>query len=334
MAKIEYLTTGLRGYLDFSDIFVLLATGDGSKGGYFSLTGSGYNDSTTAAVTGANNSKIVIGANFQSVDNISYENSTVNHTTSALKFTGNGSVSFAAQTGSTTLGKESALTDSKIRLSAKNTLGNVVYSYYTGHDRSAYTIWATDTLTIDSDLAAVLDATASTAVDKVYNDDGASFKGNTTGHTANAAALKAKTVQLEKNFTGILTSYASFKAKNSDTESVKATVISGNTAMASGIFADSMTVVGQFGKKNGSERIGTISATLTADLDASKNAEGSNGSLTNNTLGVYGLNITNDLNLTTIDAVISAGMNSVTLKTAGTQDKTMVDASGNKLETL
>lgn len=334
MAKIEYLTTGLRGYLDFSDIFVLLATGDGSKGGYFSLTGSGYNDSTTAAVTGANNSKIVIGANFQSVDNISYENSTVNHTTSALKFTGNGSVSFAAQTGSTTLGKESALTDSKIRLSAKNTLGNVVYSYYTGHDRSAYTIWATDTLTIDSDLAAVLDATASTAVDKVYNDDGASFKGNTTGHTANAAALKAKTVQLEKNFTGILTSYASFKAKNSDTESVKATVISGNTAMASGIFADSMTVVGQFGKKNGSERIGTISATLTADLDASKNAEGSNGSLTNNTLGVYGLNITNDLNLTTIDAVISAGMNSVTLKTAGTQDKTMVDASGNKLETI
>lgn len=335
MGKIEYLTTKLNGYLSFNDIFVLLATGDGSRGGYVSLTGSGYTDSKTAAVTGANNSKIVIGANFQSVDNISSVNYTVNHTTSALKFTGNGSVNFTAQTGSTTLGKNSALTDSKICLSAKNTLGgDVVASYYTGYDRSAYTIWATDILTVDSDLSAVLKATASTSVDKVYNDDNVTFKGNTKGHTANAAALKASTIQLEKNFTGNLTASASFVAKNSDIENVKATEISGNTAMASGFFADSMTVVGQFGKKNGSGRTGTISATLTATLDASNNADGSNGSLTNNTLGAYGLNITNDLNLTTIDAVISAGMNRVILKTAGTQDKTMVNASGNTVETI
>lgn len=335
MGKIEYLTTKLNGYLSFNDIFVLLATGDGSRGGYVSLTGSGYTDSKTAAVTGANNSKIVIGANFQSVDNISSVNYTVNHTTSALKFTGNGSVNFTAQTGSTTLGKNSALTDSKICLSAKNTLGgDVVASYYTGYDRSAYTIWATDILTVDSDLSVVLKATASTSVDKVYNDDNVTFKGNTKDHTANAAALKAKTILLEKNFTGVLTASASFTAKNSDTENVKATEISGNTAMASGFFADSLTVVGQFGKKNGSGRTGTISATLTATLDASNNADGSNGSLTNNTLGAYGLNITNDLNLTTIDAVISAGMNRVILKTAGTQDKTMVNASGNTVETI
>lgn len=334
MGKIEYLT-GPLSYLSFNDIFVLLATGDGSRGGYVSLTGSGYTDSKTAAVAGANNSKIVIGANFQSVDNISSVNYIVNHTTSALKFTGNGSVNFTAQTGSTTLGKNSALTDSKICLSAKNSLGgDVVASYFTGYDRSAYTIWATDILTVDSDLSAVLKATASTSVDKVYNDDNVTFKGNTKGHTANAAALKASTIQLEKNFTGNLTASASFFAKNSDIENVKATEISGNTAMASGFFADSMTVVGQFGKKNASGRTGTISATLTATLDASNNADGSNGSLTNNTLGAYGLNITNDLNLTTIDAVISAGMDSVILKTAGTQDKTMVNASGNTVETI
>jgi len=308
-----YMTTdGFNGTLTVTiDTVILVSPGNSTfqDSGRFIRSEGPTNNMGYALRLNGENLSLTISGNFSGLSNVSYSASNVNSQNAAIKYSGNGTLNFSAQSGAYDA-RPNGFSDNLIEISASGSsfITNGMSNASGSRMYNVSCVQAGD-LTISSDMSAIMTLTGSmNSYD--YTDSSGAWHSSSGGNTGVLAAYRVSSLSISYSFTGNISVVNTFDVQTEYTNSV-----SGNTLSSIGIL--STGAVNVSGNLGGTITFG-VSGSVTTDPEPTKT--GYTVSINSNTftaVAIQAQSLTINQDFT---ATWTANLNNLTFSATSTND--------------